>query len=153
MPHNKTPVIIPLLVGLISTVFSSSATKNIQHTRVILCIDASGSMCRQYSPENCCVPGDGSGYCAMNDPDNIRTTGAHYFVDSLRACDPESQVGVLTFTSSVSSRLAPLVLNNSDNTSRIHEAIDRAACGAAFSTGSESEQSVVSGQSLSKKVR
>ena len=107
-------------------------------------------MCTHYGPEYCCVPGDSSGFCSNNDPENNRIKGAHAFVDSLRSCDPESQIGVLTFSSTVSTHQAPLLLNNDDNINRIHTAIEKAACETEFTINNESEELVTPGQALPK---
>lgn len=126
-------MMLPAPVVLISLLFSSivaknNADKSYIHTRVMLCIDASGSMCENFGPGNCCVPGDSSGMCSKNDSENKRIEGAHLFIDSLRACDPESEVGVITFVTTINHSITPLVLNSDANISRLHEAIEDGAC-------------------------
>ncbi len=96
--------------------------------RVIIVLDNSGSMCSHYGATGCCVPGDGSGMCSRNDPDNKRVDAAKMFVDSLRTINPLSEVGVLVFATSVTSTLQPLSLNLENNYNRIISAIESAGC-------------------------
>ncbi len=99
--------------------------------RVLLVLDNSGSMCSHYgenNPDNCCVPGDGSGMCSKNDPENKRVEAAKMFVDSLRVLNPESEIGVIVYSSSVSSVLRPTPLTNDANVESIHRAIESAGC-------------------------
>ncbi|MBN1307924.1 MAG: hypothetical protein JXA18_08410 [Chitinispirillaceae bacterium] len=103
--------------------------------RVILVLDNSGSMCFQYGPDRCCVPGDGSGMCSRNDSTNQRVVAAKLFVDSLRAISPLSEVGVMVFVDRVSSTLQPLSLDNDNNYSRIQSAIDGAGCSGMMGGG------------------
>lgn len=100
--------------------------------RVVLVLDESGSMCSHYGPNNCCVEGDGSGYCSKNDPGNKRVDAAIAFVDSLRTLSPESEVGVIRYATRISGTpLAPLPLTSDANVNRIHNAIEEAGCSAS----------------------
>ncbi|MBN1306701.1 MAG: VWA domain-containing protein [Chitinispirillaceae bacterium] len=104
--------------------------------RVMLVLDNSGSMCNHYGPNNCCVPGDGSGECSRNDPFNKRVEAAKLFVDSLRVINPLSEVGVIVYSTSISgSVLRPTPLTNDNNVASIHSAIERAGCAIQDTTG------------------
>jgi hypothetical protein len=97
--------------------------------RVVLIIDRSYSMCANPSDSvnGCCTAGDGSGNCMMNDPEDRRIEAAHWFVDSLAANSPESQVGVVAYDQRTTAN-NPLILNSADNITRIHSLIDAASC-------------------------
>jgi hypothetical protein len=96
--------------------------------RVILCIDASGSMCENYGPGRCCTAGDSSGFCSRNDPTNMRIEASHRFIDSLRAYVSASEVGVVQFLGTRISSLPPLPLVVNENLLKLDTAIDNAAC-------------------------
>ena len=67
--------------------------------RVILVLDNSLSMCQNPGANGCCeIEGsDSSGNCMNNDPGDMRAEAAHVFVESLRALNPQSEVGVVVF--------------------------------------------------------
>lgn len=96
--------------------------------RVILVLDNSGSMCTHYGPDNCCEAGDGSGFCSKNDPANKRVDAAVAFVNNLSTMSPESEVGVISFNSNATVRIAPTSLANQTNIDNILAAINAAKC-------------------------
>lgn len=110
---------------------TDTITTGVGRIRVMLMIDASGSMCNAKKPGDCCVAGDGSGNCENNDPDNQRIVAAHQFVEELRSQNPASEVGVVVYADNVEQTLAPLALSSSDNLDQIHSTINQAACGGS----------------------
>jgi hypothetical protein len=97
--------------------------------RVVLLLDRSGSMCDQNAGA-CCTEGDGSGLCMYNDPTDQRVEAAHLFVDSLRAKNKKSEVGVVIFWEGVRTQ-SVLSLDSDANVAQLHEWINDASCSSS----------------------
>lgn len=100
--------------------------------RVVLVLDNSLSMCQNPGggaggTGGCCVVGDSSGECMNNDPDDKRVEAAHVFVDSLRALNPQSEVGVVVFSGEATG-YGVLSLETEENVKQIHSWIANAGC-------------------------
>ena len=96
--------------------------------RVILVLDNSLSMCQNPGGRTgCCVVGDSSGECMNNDPDDKRIEAARIFVDSLRALNQHSEVGVVIFSGEATG-YGPLSLDNDQNVQQVLSWIDNAGC-------------------------
>ncbi len=100
--------------------------------RVVLLLDRSGSMCEQNTNGACCTEGDGSGLCMYNDPTDQRVEAAHLFVDSLRAKNNKSEVGVVIFWEGVRTQ-SVLSLDSDANVAQLHEWINDASCSSSSS--------------------
>jgi hypothetical protein len=96
--------------------------------RIILAIDASGSMCLEST---------GCRGATKNDSANMRVAGANALADSISNRCKECEIGVIVFsgvggdpdgTRSVTHGVEPLPLNFPDNLDRIHHVIDSAKC-------------------------
>jgi hypothetical protein len=99
--------------------------------RIILALDASGSMCQEVTD----CPG-----ATNNDPTNKRVDGANAFVDSVASRCPTCEVGVIVYTGvgndttgrgTITQYRTPLPLN-ARNVTTLHTAIDRARCSGLF---------------------
>jgi len=99
----------------IETKYDTTTTN--AHSRIILVLDCSSSMC------------DANG----NDPTNMRITAAKYFVDSIALVCPTCQIGVIDYTghgatAPVTFYIEALPVNSSDNIAKIKAIIDSGAC-------------------------
>jgi hypothetical protein len=91
------------------------------HSRIILVLDCSSSMC------------DNNGAVLANDPTNRRITAAKNFVDSIALVCPTCQIGVIDYTGAgdvtpVTNYIEALPVNSNDNIARIKAIIDSGVC-------------------------
>jgi hypothetical protein len=105
----------------------TTTTQPAKIARIVLALDASGSMCQEVTS---CMG------ASNNDPTNKRVDGANAFVDSVAKRCPACEVGVVIYTgvstdstgrNTITNLVKPLPLVDA-NVTALHAAIARAAC-------------------------